>query len=468
MSTTRATLPAARPATAAGRPGRGRLGTFVLGSGLMGAVPERVRAAINAEQESGEVLVCCVQAAAIVLFGALYLLAPKAFPADVPFEPVPWTLGAYALFTGLRLWLALRRRLRPWFLALSVVVDVAVLMLTIWSFHLQYQAPPALYLKAPTLMYAFILIALRALRFETRWVLLAGITASLGWLALVAYALASGGATVTRNYAEYMMSYSVLIGAEVDKVVSLLVVTGILALALARARRLLVRAVTEQQAATGLSRFFAPEVASSIRGSDMELASGQGTLREAAVLVVDLRGFTPLSRHLSPAETIALLRDYQDRIVPVVQAHGGSIDKYMGDGILATFGATRESRAYAADALRAVEAALDAGAAWERERAGAGLTPVRIGAAVATGPILCGTIGHASRLEYTVIGEAVNLAAKLEKHTKVQGVRAIAAGDALALAREQGYRPAREGTPELRPGCAVSGMEGALDLALFA
>jgi adenylate cyclase len=184
----------------------------------------------------------------------------------VPFEPVPWTLGAYALFNRPALWLALGRRLRPWFLALSVVVDVAVLMLTIWSFHLQYQAPAAIYLKAPTLMYAFILIALRALRFETRWVLLAGAASALGWIVLVAYALLAGDVPVTRDYVTYMMSYSILLGAEVDKVVSLLVVTGILCLALARARRLLERAVTEQQAATGLARFFAPEVASSIRG----------------------------------------------------------------------------------------------------------------------------------------------------------------------------------------------------------
>ena len=463
--TTRATLPALPALTA--RP-RDRLSALLLGSRPAGSVPEQVRAAIAAEQESGEVLVCCAQAAAIVLFGALYTLTPKAFPAGVPFEPVPWTLGAYALFTGLRLWLALGRRLRPWFLALSVVVDVAVLMLTIWSFHLQYQAPAAIYLKAPTLMYAFILIALRALRFETRWVLLAGVAAALGWIVLVAYALLAGDVPVTRDYATYMMSYGILLGAEVDKVVSLLVVTGILCLALARARRLLERAVTEQQAATGLARFFAPEVASSIRGADMELGSGQGTVRDAAVMMLDLRGFTPLSQRLSPGETIALLRDYQDRLVPVIQAHGGSIDKYMGDGILATFGATRESRTFAADALRALEAALGAGAAWERERAAAGLPPVRIGVAVATGPVLCGTVGHASRLEHTVIGEAVNLAAKLEKHTKAEGGRGIAAGDALALAQAQGYRPTRAGTPELRQACAVPGVEAPLDLALFA
>ena len=112
------------------------------------------------------------------------------------------------------------------------MVDISVLMVTIWSFHLQYQEPPAIYLKAPTLMYAFILIALRALRFEPWLVLLAGVSGvAAGWLALVAYAvLAAGGAQITHDFATYAMSYQVLLGAEFDKVVSLLMVTLILAL----------------------------------------------------------------------------------------------------------------------------------------------------------------------------------------------------------------------------------------------
>lgn len=83
-------------------------------------------------------------------------------------------LGIYGLFTVGRLALAYQGRLSRGFVAISVVVEILVLMITIWSFHLQYQAPPALYLKAPTLMYVFILIALRTLRFEPGYVLLAG------------------------------------------------------------------------------------------------------------------------------------------------------------------------------------------------------------------------------------------------------------------------------------------------------
>ena len=163
-------------------------------------LPERVRRAIRHQEETSEILVGLVQVAAIVFFAALYSLTPKAFPPDVPFEPVPWTLSIYAAFTLLRLWLAVRRQLRPWFLRLSVIVDISVLMVTIWSFHLQYQAPPALYLKAPTFMYVFILITLRALRFDALYVLLAGGAAVVGWLLLVGYAFFFGDPVVTHSF----------------------------------------------------------------------------------------------------------------------------------------------------------------------------------------------------------------------------------------------------------------------------
>jgi adenylate cyclase len=163
-------------------------------------LPERVRRAIRHQEETSEILVGLVQVVAIVFFAALYSLTPKAFPPDVPFEPVPWTLSIYAAFTVLRLWLAIRRRLPSWFLRLSVIVDISVLMVTIWSFHLQYQAPPALYLKAPTFMYVFILITLRALRFDALYVLLAGGAAVVGWLLLVGYAFFFGDPVVTHSF----------------------------------------------------------------------------------------------------------------------------------------------------------------------------------------------------------------------------------------------------------------------------
>jgi adenylate cyclase len=230
------------------------------------ALPERIARDIERQQTAGEIIVGWTQASAIVFFAVVYAISPKAFPAGTPFEPVPWTLGIYALFTAGRLLLAYRGQLSRGFVALSVVVDITVLMITIWSFHLQYRAPPAVYLKAPTLMYVFIFIALRTLRFEPGYVLLAGGCAALGWLGLYLYAVwGPDGAAFTHSYVEYVTSHKILRGAEIDKILSILAVTAILGLSLVRARELLARSATEEMAISDLSRFFAPEVAEQIR-----------------------------------------------------------------------------------------------------------------------------------------------------------------------------------------------------------
>jgi adenylate cyclase len=440
---------------------------FVVGPPTPPRIPERVQHAIEQEQESAEVLVSLLQLLAIAAFGALYTLAPKAFPPDVPFEPVPWTLGAYAGFTLLRLWLAWRRLLTTWFLSLSVIVDITVLMVTIWSFHLQYQEPAPIYLKATTLMYVFIMIALRTLRFEPGLVLLAGTTGAIGWLVVVAYAVfADGGALITHSFATYAMSYEVLLGAEMDKVLSILIVTATLALALLRGRKLLIRATTEQHAASELSRFFAPVVAGRIRSTDATIEPGPADARAAAILMIDLRSFTPLAQELPPRAVMELLSSYQSVMITEIDRHGGSVDKFMGDGILASFGATAPSPVYAADGLRALESLTEAGRRWSAERRAAGLPAPAFGAARATGLVMFGAIGDRTRLEYTVIGDPVNLAAKLEKHTKAEAVAALCPAESYQLALRQGYVPG--GTPlEQRQARTVAGVDGTLDLVAF-
>ena len=439
---------------------------FVFGPRPPMELPMRVRQAVAADQRASEILVCYVQFGAIVTFGLLYALTPKAFPDTVPFEPIPWTLAVYTVFTAGRLWLAYRDKLTPLLLSLSVVVDIAVLMLTIWSFHLQYDAPAAIYLKAPTLMYAFILIVLRCMRFEVRYVVLAGMSAGIGWLILVLYAvLETEGMGITHSYAEYVTSYAILIGAELDKAIAFGAVTLVLAIAITRARRLMITAAAESHAAGELARFFAPDVAGDIRRNDMGLKPGEGVIRDAAVLMTDLRGFTHLASRLSPNDTIQVLGEYQDHLVPAIQRNGGSIDKYLGDGIMATFGATRESETYAADALRALQDVLIEGERLSAALQSRGLPPARIGAAVAVGSLLYGVVGHESRLEFTVIGDVVNLTAKLEKHTKSAGVRALATAEALELAEAQGFR--LDLSPGIRDGDVVPGVSTPLDLVSF-
>ncbi|MDH3231884.1 MAG: adenylate/guanylate cyclase domain-containing protein [Alphaproteobacteria bacterium] len=429
-----------------------------------GNIPERVEAAIHQQQDASERLIGWIQLCVVMTFGALYIVSPKTFTAQAEIVPVPYALAAYLMFTVLRLVLAYRGRLADWFLTVSVIADMGLLLGLIWSFHIQYGQPPSFYLKAPTLLYVFIFIALRALRFEARYVLIAGFVSALGWGFLIAYVVFSQpeDPMITTNYVTYLTSNSILLGAEFDKIVSILVVTGILALAILRARRLLVRAVVEQAAARDLSRFFAPEIAERIKGADHEIHAGEGEARDAAILTTDIRGFTKYAEALPARTVIGLLTEYQSRVVPVIRKHGGSVDKFLGDGILATFGAAAPSESYAADALRAADEVIAVTDAWAAERTSAGETPLIVAASVTTGRVVFGAIGDEERLEYTVIGDPVNLAAKLDKHSKVEKCRGLTTVETLTLAEKQGY--AAPADRKVRPRRTVDGVATPVDV----
>jgi adenylate cyclase len=271
---------------------------------------------------------------------------------------------------------------------------------------------------------------------------------------------------ITRNYVQYLTSNSVLIGAEVDKIIIIAAVTTILAFAIHGARRMMTQAVTGAQARENLSRFFAPEIARHISRSGDAISAGDGEAREAAILNLDVRGFTKLASTASPQEVMAVLADYQRRMVPIIQRHGGAIDKFLGDGIMATFGATRPLKDYAVCAMRALEECMAAAAEWSAEQAAAGRPPLTVNGALASGRIVAGAVGDATRLEYTVIGDAVNLSAKLEKHNKVEGCRALVLKETYDAAIAQGYGSRGEHTA--LSGVSVGGVAVPLDLVAVA
>ncbi len=431
-------------------------------------LPARVNDAIRRQQDASERLIGWFQLVVVLLFGTLYAISPKTFSPEAPFEPVPWVLGTYFVFTVARLALAYRGRLPRMVLYASVMLDMALLLGLIWSFHIQYMQPPSFYLKAPTLLYVFIFIALRALRFEARFVVAAGLAAAVGWVVLAGYAVwaAEGTGMVTRDYVYYMTSNAILIGAEFDKVVSILTVTAIIAVAITRARRLLIRSVAEGTAAADLSRFFSPEIAERITAAEQAVAAGRGQSRDAAIVNCDIRGFTAYARRVDPDELIRTLTEYQHLMVAIIQRHGGAIDKFMGDGIMATFGAAVTSETFAADALRAVDHVMDAATGWSAARLAAGLRVLRVGAAASTGRIIFGAVGDETRLEYTVIGDAVNRSAKLEKHTKTEKVRALCDAATYRTALAQGYRGVAD--RETRAGRSIDGIDEPVDLVVLA
>ncbi len=400
-------------------------------------LPERLKKIIRDQQERSEILISSIQVMIVSILGLLYAVSPKTFSDDVTFAPVPWALGAYLVFSLLRFLLAILRNLPDWMLYLSAVLDIALLMGLIWSFHLQYEQPPSFYLKVPTLLYVFIFIGIRALHFDPRFVIATGASAVIGWALMVLFVLIDNptDSMITQDYIEYMTSNRILIGAEFDKIVSIIMVTGVLALAIHRARNLLIEAVIEGSAARDLSRFVPEEVANQVTRSEEGSATGRGELNQATILFTDIEGFTSISESLPPEDLIAALNQYFSLIAKPIEANGGVISQFQGDAVLATFNAPKPDPNHASNA---VKAALEIQRALEGQTFGQGATfNTRIG--INSGLVVGGLVGSGDRVGYTVHGDTVNLTARLEQLNKNYGTRIIISENTYKLIDSNEY-----------------------------
>jgi adenylate cyclase len=183
-----------------------------------------------------------------------------------------------------------------------------------------------------------------------------------------------------------------------------------------------------------LGKVVSPEIAAQLLKSGVELG---GEEREVTILFSDLRDFTSWSEKLPAADVLALLNRYLDRMSRIVEQHGGVVDKYIGDAIMALFGAPL---AGSGDADRAMAAAREMEAALSelnRELVAEGKPPLVFGIGINTALVVAGNMGSKTRLNYTVIGDGVNLASRLEGETKnpEHGTRIIVSEATLRAAR---------------------------------
>lgn len=171
-----------------------------------------------------------------------------------------------------------------------------------------------------------------------------------------------------------------------------------------------------ERARANLSRYFSPNIVDLLADSDEPL--GPVRRQQVGVLFVDIVGFTTMAEAMTPEAVVAMLREFHERMATQIFACGGTIEKYIGDEIFAVFGLPTPSPHDALNALRCAGLMLDELTAWNATRIGRGEKPLAVGIGLNYGPAVMGDVGSEHTLSFTVIGDTVNVASRLQSLTR--------------------------------------------------
>ncbi|MFQ5971961.1 MAG: adenylate/guanylate cyclase domain-containing protein [Alphaproteobacteria bacterium] len=306
--------------------------------------------------------------------------------------------------------------------------------------------PPPLYLRFGNEIYFFVLIASAVFYYAPRVVIWSGICATLTWgigTLWIAFLPASRVfssdtlhqfPSVEDEIAYILTPELVNLFALASQGIVFLLVAGSLALAVSRSRALVFRQAQLERERSNLARHFSPNMVEEL--SNMDEPLGAARSQSVAILFADIVGFTSLAEPQPPEKVLALLREVLGLMARQVFLHRGTLDKYLGDGIMATFGTPRGTGHEAEDALACARGILADLANLNGARESRGDPNVRLGIGVHYGPVVLGDVGDENRLEFAVVGDTVNVASRFERLTRELGVHLVVSGDLISALGE--------------------------------
>lgn len=360
--------------------------------------------------------------------------------ADQPYLRVQWilafaTLVSYFLLGGLSYWLAATGRFRRWMVWPAVTLDCVFMLLNTWAGLTNTGLPGELTFLLPPTWLVPVVLGFAVLRFNPYLQAYCGALLVAG----LAYLTLWQPQEITPFIAERVRN---MVSVEPNMVRVIMIAMGatVLVVAAYRTRKLLHSSIADAQARANLTRYLPAQMADQLaKGELSELR--QGRQQDMVVMFVDIRGFTQWSEGRAPEEVGAYISEFRRRVQAAVRHNGGMIDKFIGDAAMILF----EGAEAATHALNCVDEILKQMQGWSEERRGVGRNPVRIGIGLHLGEVFSGVVGDVDRLEYSVFGDTVNTAARLEELTKSAGAGVIASAAVLDSA------PAREGWSALPP-----------------
>ena len=306
--------------------------------------------------------------------------------------------------------------------------------------------PVAMQYRFDSFIYFFVFLATATLAYSWRTVVAMGFWTSalwaigVGWVYLQPQTHAALSERVRAAVGSDVRLFDIIdpssigFGARFQQITVFLIVAMTLALAARRSNALLISHAGIERERTNLARYFSPNVVEQLSKNDDPLK--QVRTQNVAVLFADIVDFTAYADGRSPMEVIGTLRQFHERMEREVFRHAGTLDKYLGDGLMATFGTPFTSDSDAGNALRCAQAMIGSIAELNRERKTRNEPPIQLSVGLHFGQVVLGDIGL-NRLEFAVIGTAVNAASRLEALTREYGCALVASDELVQRARAE-------------------------------